>query len=309
MAARDVGSGLGRYMMMPIQLCRPGLDGSRPSFVAGESGDLDPALHRCSMGAGAGIPSRSIIASSSFMYARSAPVLLSTSSPVRNAISYTCCSPPQSNPRIWSLQSHRVPAFRRQNSASAALHRLTCSRSSGFTFSSSSRSCPNPMPVASTPGATSFSSFTIGSVFFASDLNALVGFGTFAFAASGLDPTTTTVSVCGIHMYRMCWCSLSHLSWFFQTSSCVAVHVRSRSRCAGTHRSVTSDATPRDPIAHRAIRNLSGSSSSSDRRISPSPGVTSARDVTVSSSGGIRAPVPCAPTWVNPPICCSRMDA
>mmetsp|Transcript_9365 Transcript_9365/g.42639 ORF Transcript_9365/g.42639 Transcript_9365/m.42639 type:complete len:287 (-) Transcript_9365:1073-1933(-) len=213
MASLEAGSGLGRYMMIPIQLCKPGLVRSCPSFVAGESGDLLPALHRCSMGAGAGIPSRSIIAKRSFMYARSAPVLPSTSSPVLNAISYTCCSPPQSNPKIWSLQSHRVPELRRQNSASAALHRLTCAKSRGFTLSSSSRSCPNPMPPESTSGATSRNSRTIGSTFFVSEY-ALVGLGTAASGASGLDPTTTTVLVCGIHMYRMCLCSSSHRAWF-----------------------------------------------------------------------------------------------
>ena len=54
---------------------------------------------------------------------------------------------------------------------------------------------------------------TIGSTFFASEY-ALVGLGTAASGASGLDPTTTTVLVCGIHMYRICLCSSSHRAWF-----------------------------------------------------------------------------------------------
>ena len=96
-----------------------------------------------------------------------------------------------------------MPALRFQNSASARFTRLTCSRSSGATFKSSSRSCPKPIPVASTSGATSRSSRTIGSVFLASEY-ADVGFGTATPSGSGFDPTTTTESVCGIHMYLMC---------------------------------------------------------------------------------------------------------
>mmetsp|Transcript_8844 Transcript_8844/g.32381 ORF Transcript_8844/g.32381 Transcript_8844/m.32381 type:complete len:348 (+) Transcript_8844:1324-2367(+) len=190
---------VGKYMMMPIQLCSPGPASSLPSLLTGDIGDELPALHRCSIGAGAGMPSRSIISSKSFMYARSLPSFVSTLSPVRNAISYTCCCPPQSNPRIWSLQSQRVPAFRFQNSPSAALTRFTCFKSRGSIFRSSSRSSPNPIPVTSTSGLSRLSRRAMGSTFFASG-NAVVGSGVGASAGIGFDPTTTTTSVCGIHM-------------------------------------------------------------------------------------------------------------
>mmetsp|Transcript_11696 Transcript_11696/g.38881 ORF Transcript_11696/g.38881 Transcript_11696/m.38881 type:complete len:204 (-) Transcript_11696:1390-2001(-) len=130
MAFLWVSSSLGRYMIIPIQECKPRLP-LRPvtsallasailQFVAGDIGERDPALQRCSIGAGAGIPSCSMICNSSVMYCKSAPVFDPKESPVLNATSNTCCWPPQSNPRIWSLQSHRVPQLRRQNSPSAA---------------------------------------------------------------------------------------------------------------------------------------------------------------------------------------------
>ena len=300
--------------MIPIQLCSPGPGASAPSgrtLVAGDSGDALPADHLCSMGAGAGMPSRSIISRSLAMYSRSAPVLVSTESPVRNATSYTCCCPPQSNPKMRSLQSHRWPELRRQNSASAAFTRLTCSRSSGATFSSSSRSCPNPMSAPSTSGAHCLSSRRMGSVLrrARSGESSALG-GASAPSARGFEPTTTTQSVCGIHMYRMCWWSASHRLWFLRTSARVAVHVFSTSLCAFATRMVTSVATPSAPTPHRATLSAAPSSgSASDRVTSPFAGVTSLSLQTVSSSGGTVAPVPCAPTCVNPPICCSRMLA
>mmetsp|Transcript_4153 Transcript_4153/g.10137 ORF Transcript_4153/g.10137 Transcript_4153/m.10137 type:complete len:294 (-) Transcript_4153:900-1781(-) len=293
-------------MIIPTQEWSPG-EVSSPSLDTGLMGLLLPVDQRCSMGAGAGMPSASIISRSSRMYRRSARVFFAGESPVRNAISYTCCCPPQSKPRIWSLQSHRVPAFLVQNSASATLHRLTCCSSKGATFSNSSRSCPKPSPVGSTRGATSFRSATMGASL-ASSVKIDVGSGGSDPSGSGFEPTITTVSVWGTHMYRMCWNACSHASWLASTSACVAVHVCSSNRWAGTHCMVISAATPSAPTPQRAMRNVSGSLSSLSSRV-PLPGVTSVIRTTVSSSGGMAAPVPCAPTCVNPPICCSRMDA
>mmetsp|Transcript_10390 Transcript_10390/g.44206 ORF Transcript_10390/g.44206 Transcript_10390/m.44206 type:complete len:339 (-) Transcript_10390:685-1701(-) len=317
MASRSFASSLGRYMMIPIQLCNPGapaptaFEPSHATLVAGDMGEALPADHLCSMGAGAGMPSVSIISSSSAMYSKSAPVLVSTESPVRNATSYTCCCPPQSNPRILSLQSHRRPELRRQNSASAAFTRLTCSRSSGATFKSSSRSCPNPMSALSTSGAHCWSSRRMGSVFFRarSGVSSATTGGS-APSGRGFEPTTTTQSVCGIHMYRMCWWPASHCLCFLRTSARDAVQVFSRSRCALVTRIVTSAATPSAPTPQRATRSASPPSGSDRLKvISPFAGVMSFSLVTVSSNGGTVAPVPCAPTCVKPPICCSRMDA
>ena len=226
------------------------------------------------------------------MNARSRPELRSTSSPVRNATSYTCCCPPQSNPKMLSLQSHRHPSLRRQNSASAAFTRLTCSRSRGAARRSSSRSAPNPIPLASTPGATSRSNRTIGAVFHRRSFS-VSGFSRarrnpslsvreslLASSSSpdptGLDATTTTASVCG----TMSECADTPLATRHASASGRAArhHVRSRSLCAGTTRRVTSDATPRAPTPHRARRNGSRSSSRGSSSLSsttPFPGVTS----------------------------------
>mmetsp|Transcript_104198 Transcript_104198/g.222697 ORF Transcript_104198/g.222697 Transcript_104198/m.222697 type:complete len:282 (-) Transcript_104198:16-861(-) len=74
------------------------------------------------------------------------------------------------------------------------------------------------------------------------------------------------------------------------------------------HLSVNSETTPSEPKPTRAQRNSSASGPSALRRSAPLPGVTIVICVIISSTVGMRAPVPWALTWVQPPICCSVME-
>ena len=73
-------------------------------------------LHRCSMGAGAGIFSLSMSSSTCSMKPRSAPVGLCRE-PAGKATSLTHCSPPQSNCSRSTLRPTRKLSLSRQNSA------------------------------------------------------------------------------------------------------------------------------------------------------------------------------------------------
>ena len=78
----------------------------------------------------------------------------------------------------------------------------------------------------------------------------------------------------------------------------VATHVRSTRRCAGTHCSVASATTPSEPMATLARLKSSGCLSADSSSV-PIAGVTSFIETTISSTGGMPAPVPCAPTCMH----------
>mmetsp|Transcript_9296 Transcript_9296/g.29912 ORF Transcript_9296/g.29912 Transcript_9296/m.29912 type:complete len:291 (+) Transcript_9296:390-1262(+) len=290
-------------MMMPTHEWRS----SSPAEWAGLIGDAERRDQRCSIGDGAGMSEASMRASKSVMYCKSRPSEAPTA-PHGSATSDTHCCPPHSKPRIRSDQSTRAPCERFQKAASARFTSATCDLSSGASSSNASRSCAKFIPDAPAfcSGARCSSSSRSGSVAHASSTGG-GGAPPPSPSPSGSQVTTTTVSVCGIHMYRMCWC--------WSSSACLAAIparvstlTRCTSLCAGTHCRVTSETTPSAPsptLARRKRRGLSAS----ERQISPSAGVISRMLTTCSSTGGIAAPVPCAPTWTKPPICCSAMEA
>mmetsp|Transcript_15477 Transcript_15477/g.20784 ORF Transcript_15477/g.20784 Transcript_15477/m.20784 type:complete len:204 (+) Transcript_15477:572-1183(+) len=126
--------------------------------LAGLITESDPLVHRCSIGAGAGICRFSINERSSFMYSMSAMDGVERA-PAGKATSETHCCPPQSNWRRSTLDPIRYPSDCFQYSASAAFTRFTCPTSSGFITSSASLSWEKLMPfsalsrAAAAPGA------------------------------------------------------------------------------------------------------------------------------------------------------------
>lgn len=112
------------------------------------------AVHRCSIGAGAGIFSLSISFFRSSMYWRSFMFGLA-SVPTGKQVSETHCWPPQSKPRISSLHPTLYPSDFLQNSASAWLTFTTWSLLRGSRASSLSLNSVNDSSFIS---CSSFSS-------------------------------------------------------------------------------------------------------------------------------------------------------
>mmetsp|Transcript_30882 Transcript_30882/g.79318 ORF Transcript_30882/g.79318 Transcript_30882/m.79318 type:complete len:208 (-) Transcript_30882:1122-1745(-) len=207
MALRWVGSSVGRYIMTPTQLKT---DFGSAEY-AGLIGDAEADVHRCSMGAGAGMLEISICFRSCSMYARSA-IVGRSSVPVGNATSSTHCCPPQSKPSISSLQPSRMPAERFQNSASARLTLRIHSMLRGSCAISASRSWKavwsamdsRVAPVASCRrariSATLSSSFASEGTTFGPAGPRDSQPGSQPALGMGLLAITTTVSVKGIHM-------------------------------------------------------------------------------------------------------------
>jgi len=100
------------------------------------------AVHRCSMGAGAGISSFSMSCFSFSMNSRSFKLGLARV-PAGKQFSETHCWPPQSKPKISSLHPTLYPSDFLQNSASARLIFTTWSLLRGSRASSLSLSSVN----------------------------------------------------------------------------------------------------------------------------------------------------------------------
>lgn len=115
---------------------------------AGLMGLLLRAVHRCSIGAGAGISSLFISCISSSMYSRSF-ILGFDKVPAGKHVSDTHCWPPQSKPRISSLQPTLYPSDFLQNSASAWLTFTTWSLLRGSRASNLSLSSVNESSLMS----------------------------------------------------------------------------------------------------------------------------------------------------------------
>mmetsp|Transcript_29097 Transcript_29097/g.74253 ORF Transcript_29097/g.74253 Transcript_29097/m.74253 type:complete len:302 (+) Transcript_29097:588-1493(+) len=301
-------------MMTPTHACT-----SSAGPRAGLSAERDPAVQRCSMGAGAGTLCALISLSSASMYSMSRVTPLRAASlPTGNAVSSTHCCPPQSKPSTSSLHPTRTPADAAQHAASAAFTAATQSLSSGASSSAASRSAARLVACDAEPGPARASTRALSGCSLRACSCSLTGCSAAGPARAsaalasgwpaGLLRTTTTLSVYGSHMYRRWRYSRSQAAWCFLTSARLAVSVSSTSWCASTHCSVTSVTTPSPPSPTLASANSSGSLSADRLRV-PSPGVASLRPTTWSSTGGMAAPVPCAPTCVKPPTCWSRMLA
>mmetsp|Transcript_21832 Transcript_21832/g.32040 ORF Transcript_21832/g.32040 Transcript_21832/m.32040 type:complete len:224 (-) Transcript_21832:299-970(-) len=218
---------------------------------------------------------------SSLAYCRSRPLGV-PADPAAKQISETHCCPPHSNPSTLSDHSILSPCIIFQHSASAAFTCLMCSTLSGSILSSSSRSWGKDALISAVTPCV-WSSVLIGRSRSSSGILLWAGAedesqlpGEYQ-GLTGLLVTTTTDSVYGIHIYRMCLLLVTSSACCFSTSAIVETQVHSCSWCAGTHRRVTSATTPRAPRPTRAISNrCSLSSGSSFERVKvPRAGVTS----------------------------------
>mmetsp|Transcript_60087 Transcript_60087/g.183550 ORF Transcript_60087/g.183550 Transcript_60087/m.183550 type:complete len:330 (-) Transcript_60087:57-1046(-) len=219
--------------------------------------------------------------------------------------SKTHCTPPHSKPKISVLLAMRSPSDRFQNSASAWLTRATCFGFNGSSTRSFSRSWAKLSPSRFPQSGFSSSSKSLRGF-----TRSASGSWSFATAPSSgtSETTTTTVSVYGTHMYRTWRYVCKRRSWSFRSSSTVVQYVRSCRAYFGMHLSVTSATTPRVPKPTRAHRKRSAVGPVLLSSSVPRPGVTRDIRVTISSTVGMRAPVPCALVCVHPAICCSVIE-
>mmetsp|Transcript_10578 Transcript_10578/g.34952 ORF Transcript_10578/g.34952 Transcript_10578/m.34952 type:complete len:274 (+) Transcript_10578:510-1331(+) len=254
MSRRWPGSSVGRYMMMPTQETRSSwettvLARSSPFFDdAGESFAEEAAVHRCSMGAGAGMPSASITPRRSRRYWTSRPEG-SERRPAGKAHSLTHCWPPHSKFSFFDESATSTPCDRRQNSASAALTRLTCDTSRGSIFRSSSLSWAKFNEDTSSSSVRQVARRERRG----SSLSSIEYLGGSPWPSPrtpskvGLFVTTTTASTKGIHM-NLAWRLFRKMSAHWLSASArVKTATRSRSKCFGTHRKVASRQTPMVP--------------------------------------------------------------
>ena len=288
-------------------------------MVAGDSGDALPADHLCSMGAGAGMPSRSIIS----RRGGGGHVLQ-----VRAGVGLHGVPRPETPPRTRAAAPAVEPqdaiapvatagrSCAAKNSASAAFTRLTCSRSSGATFSSASRAARTPCPRRQPRARHCLSSRRIVRLSCAARAGSSRRRRLAARRrppARGSSPPPRR-SLCAGSTCTGCAGGPRAIA----CGSCArprapAVHVFSTSLCAfATRRSPRpGDAEPRF-TPHRATVEHGAAVGVRERQshFRPSQGHELACQQTRRRrSGGTVAPVSCAPTCVNPAICCSRMLA
>ena len=127
---------------------------SSDGLEAGLMGLWLRAVHRCSIGAGAGTFSFSISFFRSSMYWRSFMFGL-PKVPTGKQVSETHCWPPQSKPRISSLHPTRYPSDFLQKSASALLTFMTWSLFRGSRARSLSLNSVNDSSFISCSGLSS----------------------------------------------------------------------------------------------------------------------------------------------------------